>query len=404
MKTLTQNMLSPMWLKQKLFKLILIISLLVGVGACHRPEDTQVSSIMGILEGKGKTVVKLSELDARSLIPLDSVVTGSDGSFVFALHVSEPSFYQLSTPHSDPLTLVVQPGDKIMLEGNADYLLWARISGSDESSLLQQYLQASRRRLDTAEFLLKRLSDNSNSPVFKLLRDSVSEALEELYQRHRKFSMDFIHDNEGTLAGLIAINQPFGRRPVFDPVNDRELFIAFDSSLRHNYPQSKHALFFHQRMAEMKKAEAVKKMRIENLMPGKPVPDFRIPSIDEGQWISPGQFKGKPLLLVFWTPAEGKQVQKLTQILKKLTSSQKSLQVLCVAFERQAERWQNAVVNAGLQSWYHGSDLKGTASPVYELFLPVNPTLPQFLLADAEGNIIITTTDTEEITQAVDKL
>jgi hypothetical protein len=405
MKILTRNTLLPMWPKQILFsKLLLILTLMVGVSACHRPENTQVSTIMGMLGGGGKTVVRLSELDARSLIPLDSVVTGSDGSFVFALPISEPTFYQISTPQSDPLTLVIKPGDKIVVEGKADQLLWARISGSDESSLLQQYLQESRMRMDTAEFLVKLLADKSSAPGFKLLRDSVSEALEGLFQRHRSFSMHFIQSHSGTLAGLIAINQPFGRRPVFDPLNDRELFIAFDSSLRHNYPQSKHALFFHQRMAEMKKAEAVKKMRIENLMPGKPVPYFRIPSLQQGQWLSPGQFKGEPFLLVFWTPTEGKQTQQLSQIFKKISSSKKPLRVLCVAFETEPARWQNAVKNAGLTAWHHGSDLKGTASPLYELFVPDNRPLPQFLLVDAEGNIILTTSDTREITQAVSKL
>ncbi len=405
MKILTQNTLLPMWQQQILFiKLLLVLAVMVMVSACHRSESTQVSTIMGMLEGGGKTVVRLYELDARSLIPLDSVVTGSDGSFVFALHINEPSFYQLITPQSDPLTLVIKPGDKVVVEGKAHQLLWARISGSDESSLLQQYLQESRMRMDTAEFLVQLLADKSSEPGFKFLHDSVSKALEVLFQRHRSLSMHFIQSHSGTLAGLIAINQPFGRRLVFDPVNDREIFIAFDSSLRQNYPQSKHTLFFHQRMAEIKKAEAVKKMRIENLMPGKPVPYFRIPSLQQGQWASPGQFKGEHFLLVFWTPAEGKQTQLLSQIFKKITSSKKSLHVLCIAFETEPVRWQNAVKNAGLTAWHHGSDLKGKASPLYELFMPDSRPLPQFLLADAQGNIMMMTADTKEITQAVSKL
>jgi len=247
---------------------------------------------MGMMQSSGKTWVKLAELDAHALIPKDSVITGSDGSFVFAISVDEPSFYQLTTPKSDPLTLVVKPGDKIVVEGNVDKLLWARIRGSDESILLQHYLQESRLRLDTAEYLVKRLTNNSSSPKFIILRDSVSTALEELYQRHRNFTIQFIQDHPGTFAGLIAINQPFGRRSLFDPYTDRHLFLAFDSSLMRNYPQSKHTLLFHQRITEMQKAEAIKNLRLENLKPGKPIPEFRIPSLIEGQWVSPAQFKG----------------------------------------------------------------------------------------------------------------
>lgn len=369
--------------------------------ACHRHQQVQVSSILGIIEGSGKKAIKLSELDARALVPIDSVIPANDGSFVFALEVKEPSFYQLSTPLSDPLTLVVKPGDKIMIEGKADSLLWARISGSDESLLLQQYLQVSRQRLDTAERLVKHLADRSSAPNFRMLRDSVSRALENLFQRQRNFTLGFVEAHAGTLAGLIAINQPFGRRPVLEPTADREIFLRFDSSLRKNYPQGKHALFFHQRMTELHKTEAIKKLRIENLRPGKPLPAFRIPSIQEGQYISPESLRGSPLILVLWSPAEGKQVQKLMALKKMLSSKKTQAQVVAIAFDTQATRWQNAVKNAGLQTWLHGSDLKGIASPLFELFMPDTPSLPRFILADSEGIIQKVTDNLREIELAL---
>ncbi|MEJ5302477.1 MAG: DUF4369 domain-containing protein [Bacteroidales bacterium] len=402
MKILTQNTLWRMWQNRSLFSQIILAGLVwVLASSCHRKNTSQVSSIMGMMQSSGKTWVKLAELDAHALIPKDSVITGSDGSFVFAISVDEPSFYQLTTPKSDPLTLVVKPGDKIVVEGNVDKLLWARIRGSDESILLQHYLQESRLRLDTAEYLVKRLTNNSSSPKFIILRDSVSTALEELYQRHRNFTIQFIQDHPGTFAGLIAINQPFGRRSLFDPYTDRHLFLAFDSSLMRNYPQSKHTLLFHQRITEMQKAEAIKNLRLENLKPGKPIPEFRIPSLIEGQWVSPAQFKGKPLLIVFWEPAEGKQVQKLMQLHKKLRLVKQEKEVLCIAFDTQSARWQNAVKNAGLRDWHHGSDLRGTASPVYELFFPDNRPRPHFILSDAKGTILITSADQDAILKAI---
>ncbi|MGC8864573.1 MAG: redoxin domain-containing protein [Bacteroidales bacterium] len=399
-----QNILSPMLPTLKRYKTRILLSaliLVVVLAGCHQQESTQVSSIMGMIEGSGRKSVRLSELDARALIPIDSVIPGNDGSFVFALEVKEPSFYQLSTSTSDPLTLVVKPGDKIMVEGKADSILWAKISGSQESLLLQEYLRVSRQRLDTAERLVKHLANNSNTLNFKALRDSVSRALENLFQRQRNFTLRFVEAHPGTLAGLIAINQPFGRRTVLDPISDRKIFIQFDSSLRKNYPQGKHALFFHQRMAELNKAEAIKKLRIENLKPGKPLPTFRIPTLDEGQWVTPEALKGSPLILVFWSPAEGKQVKKLIALKKALGSKKMGVQVLAIAFDTQAIRWQNAVKNAGLQTWVHGSDLKGTASPLYELFLPDAQPLPRFVLTDAEGMIRKITDNPQEIIQAL---
>lgn len=404
MKTLIKNTLLPTLLmvgRNKSRNLLTVIILTVIFTACQRQEPVQVSSILGMIEGSGKKAIRLSELDARALVPIDSVIPANDGSFVFALEVKEPSFYQLSTPLSDPLTLVVKPGDKIMVEGRADSLLWARINGSEESLLLQQYLQISRQRLDTAERLVKHLADRSNAPNFRMLRDSVSQALENIFQRQRNFTLRFVEEHPGTLAGLIAINQPFGRRPVLDPTADREVFLRFDSSLRKNYPQGKHSLFFHQRMAELNKTEAIKKLRIENLKPGKPLPAFRIPSVEEGHWISPEALRGSPLILVFWSPAEGKQVQKLIALKKVLSSKKTQAQVVAVAFDTQATRWQNAVKNAGLQTWLHGSDLKGTASPLFELFLPDTQSLPRFILADSEGIIQKVTDNLQELEQAL---
>lgn len=404
MKTLIKStllLMLHMFSRNKSRNLLSIIILTGIFTACHRQPQMQVSSILGIIEGSGKKVIKLSELDARALVPIDSVIPANDGSIVFALEVKEPSFYQLSTPLSDPLTLVVKPGDKIRIEGKADSLLWARISGSDESLLLQQYLQVSRQRLDTAERLVKHLADRSNAPNFRILRDSISRALENLFQRQRNFTLGFVEAHAGTLAGLIAINQPFGRRPVLEPTVDKEVFLRFDSSLRKNYPQGKHALFFHQRIAELNKTEAIKKLRIENLRPGKPLPAFRIPSIQEGQWISSEALRGSPLILVFWSPAEGKQVEKLIALKKVLSSRKIQAQVVAIAFDTQATRWQNAVKNAGLLTWLHGSDLKGTASPLFELFLPDTQSLPRFILTDSEGIIQKASDNLQDIGKAL---
>jgi hypothetical protein len=122
--------------------LIFIAVVWVSFESCHTKSESQsaASVIQGFLTDGIQQKIILQELDITGVYPVDSVITGKDGSFMFALFITEPIFYQLTVGKSDPLILILNPGEKIQIRGKADSLIFAQIQGSDESRLLQEYL------------------------------------------------------------------------------------------------------------------------------------------------------------------------------------------------------------------------------------------------------------------------
>lgn len=374
-----------------LMLLIFIAAGWVSFESCHTKSKSPPASsvIQGFLTDGIQQKIILQELDITGLYPVDSIITGKDGSFMFALFITEPIFYQLKVGESDPLILILNPGEKIQIRGKADSLIFAQIHGSDESRLLQEYLIYTYKNLSLSESLAELLVQKSKDKDFLSIRDSIIRQFDSIYAEQKQFVKHFVQSNPSSLASLIVINQRFGRREVIDEHGDNYLFVKLDSGLIAQYPKSKHTLNFHKQMAEKAREKEIKRMVRENLEPGQEFPYFRLPSLDRNQWISSSDFRGKKLVVAFWVPAQKKSIQQLTRLRDYLSvSSYKDLSVLAVAFDIYSNRWANAIKLANMTHWNHVCDLKGDASPLIELFDLNIDSLPVFYLVDEKQFIM----------------
>ncbi|HNQ59990.1 MAG TPA: DUF4369 domain-containing protein [Bacteroidales bacterium] len=359
--------------------------------SCHpsSAEQPSPSVIQGFLQDELQSKIVLHEMDIIEMHPVDSVMTGKDGSFVFSLFITEPVFYQMSIVKNDPLVLIVNPGEKIQLKGKADSLIFADIQGSEESRLMQEYLIHTQRNLRLSESLATLLAVKSQEKDFLTVRDSILKVFDSIYTDQKQFVKNFILHHPGSLASLIIINQKFGRQVVVDEHSNFDLFIKLDSGLLAHYPKSKHTLNYHRQMAERAREREIKKMVRENIEPGHTIPYFRLPSLDENQWISPSKFKGKKFILAFWIPTQKKSIHQLAQLREFLLASQiKEIPVVAIAFELYRSRWENVVKAGNMAHWSHASDLKGDASPLFDVFDLMIDSLPVFYLIDEQQTII----------------
>ena len=76
--------------------------------------EKTASPLSGTIEGAGKgEYLLLREVKPGILEPVDSVIPGQNGSFVFRTETPTPSFYVLSMGSDDFFTLLAAPGEKI---------------------------------------------------------------------------------------------------------------------------------------------------------------------------------------------------------------------------------------------------------------------------------------------------
>ena len=101
--------------------------------------NNQQVVIKGMVHNAKGLKLVLSELDVNKTLPIDSIELTSDGSFIFVRELNQAVYLQLSIANQNPLTLVTLPGEEISIEAVSDSLVYATITGSDDSKQLKDY-------------------------------------------------------------------------------------------------------------------------------------------------------------------------------------------------------------------------------------------------------------------------
>ncbi len=66
--------------------------------------------------------IRLDELKSDRLVPADSVKVSNNGTFALRVNPEFPSFYLLKLNNNNFLTMLVEPGEKILINAHHDSL------------------------------------------------------------------------------------------------------------------------------------------------------------------------------------------------------------------------------------------------------------------------------------------
>ncbi len=376
---------------------------ILGIISCSSEKKSGTVNIFGTLVEMADQTVYLEELDVRTKLLLDSAKTDPKGTFKFAVDIEEDGFYVLRTNKENYILLLLSPKEQV--EINSNYIIFEdgfEISGSPGSALLKDFELFMKQQKQRVDSLGRVLYEGQGLDNFYEIKQTLDSIYLNIHEVQRKYVIDFIQQNPGSLASLIVINRKLGNNFVLDEKEDFIYFHKVDSGLLANYPNNKHALDHHDRVEEIRGENFEQFYTDKKLEPGNTAPNIVLKDTS-GQFISLKDLGGKKVLVYFWAGWNAKSRQdnhKLISLYPKY--KERGLEILGVSLDENEKVWKGAIKVDKL-SWPNGSDLKGLISKIKKNY-NLTGDLPYYYMVDEKRIILFRDRDLDKILVKIDEL
>ena len=349
----------------KNYKILLIGLAILSLAACSR-----TASVKGKLaDAPGRDIV-VKVLDVNVQKTIDTLRTGSDGSFKgkFDIKEGDPRFVYLYYNGTKVASMLLSAGDRVSVQ--ADTLGNYSVSGSEECEKLAQVEK------DQAEFLAgmtKILEEAGDDIPVSELNRAVSKKFIEYYRT----ATSFIIANPKSLTVIpVLYSKVNDNLPVFNRIQDAIYFQSAADSLKTVYPESAYVKAL-EREASRRQNILALDTRMQGATPLS-YPDLEMPDI-RGEKVKLSEVEGKVVMVMFWSAADAAQkmfnIDSITPIYKEY--HKKGFEVYAINIDADKPLWASTVRNQGLE-WINVCDGLGAASPA---LLKYNvSTLPTFYL------------------------
>lgn len=328
----------------KNYKIFLFAAALLGVCSC-----AEKARVKGTIEGLDKKQVVVRQLDVNVYKTVDTVKTGSDGSFSFSVPVAkgQPEFIYLFFGDKRVAALLLETGETAVVK--ADTLGNYEVSGSEGSVKLAEVDKA------YAQFLAELLS-LENDPV----------AASKLYVKHYRDDVKYVMGNSKSMSVIPVLYETVGQMPVFSQPTDAIFFRNVADSLKTVYPQSKYVA------ALEKEAERrVNGMALSNRLVSADqlgFIDLNLPDMS-GKRRALSSVDSKVILLHFWDSSDPVQTMLNIEGLKPVYDEfhSKGLEIYSVCLDSDKAAWGSVVTSQNLP-WINVNDGKGIYSPAVSTY------------------------------------
>jgi peroxiredoxin len=363
---------------KKISYLVIIAFLLFG---CNK--NTEDAYIKGQLTNSSGQMLYLEKLSSPQPVVVDSTQPDENGNFYFSKYVPKIGFYRLKINNSNFAMLVLDSGDKVTLQGDANDLgNTYKVSGSPETDLFLQFNEISKRKqtkLDSlsqnfqqkvAEIGLDKLQQVNKELAMKRA-DSLSKTFEEPYnaiiQSFIPEIKSLIEKNPKRFTCLMAIQE-------LNPNEHSETYLLLEKNLSERFPDNQQVMMFSRMVQNMLKLET-----------GRVAPEIALPDTS-GKIFTLSSLRGKYVLIDFWASWCGpcrREMPEVKKIYEKYKN--KNFEILGVSLDREKKEWIKAIHEDKLP-WKHVSDLKFwdcQAAREYNV-----QSIPYTVLVDPEGKIL----------------
>lgn len=351
------------------------------------------TTIYGRFVGSGVDTVYLERVSDNFTTPeaIDRVALADNGGFKFEFGIEEstsPRFYRLSFDGGRrPVTLVVAPGDEIVLESAGDIFLNYEVEGSEESALIKEF----NREYFTAVDRVARIAEgiDTGEGMHRRAYDAACEAMQA--------QLRFVGTHRDRLAGFYAIRHTAAERYI-PQLEGMGITVAHRRALvegiSERYPDSPYIAILEQEIAE---DETI--IDLSNSVSEISYPDIELMDIyNKTHRLS--SLDGKVVLLYFWSAVDSVS-NNVNAELKSLYERyhDKGFEVYQVSADADISIWIEAVRQQKLP-WI---SVYGGASP--EVFSTYNVAgVPTAFLIDREGNLSVPSLKLSSLEQSIKEL
>jgi thiol-disulfide isomerase/thioredoxin len=332
--------------------------------------------------------IYLDELKSNELKSVDSVRISSDGKFNFTREIKQPSFYLLKSTDNNFLTMLVEPGEKLMLKAQNDSLNYPiSLNGSKGTELMTEYNKMLRATINKLTGLNNIYTQNVDKPELPKVVESLDSLAQIYLGEINVYTKKYIDDNLTSLVSLVALYQQVAPSVyVMNPSKDLSYFVKVDSSMFSLYPEYEPVTSLHEQVKEL-----VAKVKGETSAgpasaSGAMAPEISLPT-PEGDTIKLSSTRGSVVLLDFWASwcapcrKENPNLLNVYNIYHK-----RGFQIYQVSLDKTKESWIKGIQDDHLEKWIHVSDIQYWNSIVVPLYKI--ESIPCNYLLDKEGRII----------------
>ncbi len=369
-------------------KIFLILAVIIGISAC-KTNKTEFE-IKGHFENTNSELLFLKLMGSNQLVTIDSVKPDESGDFNFSGSIEGPNFYMIEKDQQNYLTLILNPGEKVTVSGDANNLLQDYdVKGSKDSELLKEFTGELMASIEDLTELSKEYQDSIQSPNLSQIMQDLNKKSEVIVKEMRDYTISFIEENPSSLASLMALYQQLApRQYILSPESDLKYYQLVDSTLYSLYPESDPVKTLHSHVADLNERGKIAESMNNMIGVGSLPPEIALPS-PKGDTIKLSSTRGKVVLLDFWaswcSPCRMENPNLVSNYNKYHSQG---FEIYQVSLDKTKENWMAGIKDDHLQDWLHVSDLKFWQSSVVPLYKIQG--IPASFLLDREGKVIAT--------------
>jgi len=372
-------------MRNKVVFTILLFGFLVFHGCKYLSEDNV--TISGTFTNLPAAKLLVYQVLSSGKPLIDSVSTDAEGKFTLSLAVEKAGYYTLKSSSTDEITLVIAPGENLILSGDGKALRNTyTVTGSNDSELLVGFNQFTMANLKKVDSLSGVFTGSRMQPDFQLIKNSLDSAYLQIFNDQKEKVIDFINRNPGSLASLLVISENFGPNPLLSEKTHPDLYLKLDSALMLAHPENSLVNSLHLRMLDFRAVMDDMKIRDSLLQPGMPAPEIVLLNTS-GNETKLSSLKGKLVLVYFWSSwnALSRQTNmNLSTLYTKFRS--RGFEIYAVSVDSDTDLWQKACL-IDRAYWINVIDTKGLASEFSKTY--GIRELPDMILVAGDGTIIV---------------
>jgi peroxiredoxin len=367
--------------------IILFIASLVIITSCK----TNSVSISGTLINPVKgNYIYLDELMSKDVKPLDSMKISEKGSFNFKMEIKSPAFYLLKISERNFLTMVLEPGDKMIIKSYYDSLNYPiSVEGSKGTELMNEYNLTLRKTIGKLSHLSNIYRENIKNPRLPEIIESLDSTAQSYLNEINSYTKNYIDNNLTSLVSLIALYQQVAPNAyVLNPTKDYKYYLKVDSTLSSLYPGYEPVVALHEQIGQLKAEIEGKSAQATPTGEGTLAPDIILPT-PKGDTIKLSSTRGTVVLLDFWASWCSPCRQENPNLVKAYNLyHRKGFQIYQVSLDKTKDAWVKGIEDDQLGNWIHVSDVQYWNSKAVQLYKI--ESIPSNFLLDREGHIIAT--------------